>query len=311
MQKDLLRVGVVGGGNVGGMAAMWLAVSGIADEVILVDLDEGKAKGKAMDIDDALGLLKRDGKVIGTSDVRDLSNVDAVIITAGVPRKPGMSREDLIQKNAKIVGDIADELVKVTREDMLWMIVTNPLDVITTFVYRRIRMKRNKVVGMGISLDTGRMRNYVSEKLGISRRCVDCMVIGPHGKGMIPLVDGVSIDGIRVLLSDEDKEDIEENTINRGAQIVSAFGNGSAYVAPGISAALMIETIFSNVENLSLGAVPLEGEFGITDVCLGVPIIVGRGQWLRVYDVELDKEVLLALREAGENVKKILSSIEV
>ncbi len=290
------KVAIIGAGNVGGLAGTWIAGLGIAD-VVLIDKGSGRAKGKAMDINDALAILGSNRWVEGGDDYSLIKGSKVIVITAGVARKPGMSREDLRVKNEEIVGDILQKAVKFVDEDAVWIVVTNPLDHITNFVYSRLSTSRHKVIGMGVNLDSSRMINQVSKRFKISRTSVQAVVIGQHGKGMLPLLDSVSVNGMRLDLSEQDKAIIVEKTINRGAEIVSAFGDGSAYVAPGAGVYQVVKAVLTNSQEVLPLSVRLEGEYGIRGKCLGVPVKLGYLCWEKVIELPLSEEILTRLRQ--------------
>ncbi len=289
------KVAIIGAGNVGGLAGTWIAGLGLAD-VVLIDKGSGRAKGKAMDINDALAILGSDRWVDGGDDYSLIEDSDIVVITAGVPRRPGMTREDLRTENEKIIGDILDKAVKFVKESTAWIIVTNPLDYITNFVYQRLSIDRHKVMGMGVNLDSSRMVNQVSKILGVSRSSVKAMVVGQHGRGMLPLVDDISVNGVKVALSEKEKDIIRDRTINRGAEIVAAFGDGSAYVAPGAGIYQIVRSILTNSKEVLPLSVRLEGEYGINGKCLGVPVKLGHLAWDEVIKIPWTEEVLSKLR---------------
>ncbi len=289
------KVAIIGAGNVGGLAGTWIAGLGLAD-VVLIDKGSGRAKGKAMDINDALAILGSDRWVEGGDDYSLIKGADVVVITAGVPRKPGMSREDLKAKNEQIVGSIVDKAKEFTSSHTAWVVVTNPLDYITDFVYRHLGIDRHKVMGMGVNLDSSRMVNQVSRRLGIARSSIRAMVVGQHGKGMLPLVDSISVNGARPNLSDEDKEFIRDKTVNRGAEIVSAFGDGSAYVAPGAGIYQVCRALLLGSGEVLPLSVRLEGEYGIEGKSLGVPVKVGHLCWEEVVEIPFPEETLVKLR---------------
>ncbi len=289
------KVAIIGAGNVGGLAGTWIAGLGLAD-VVLIDKGSGRAKGKAMDINDALAILGSDRWVDGGDDYSLIEDSDIVVITAGVPRRPGMTREDLRIENEKIIGDILDKAVKFVKESTAWIIVTNPLDYITNFVYQRLSIDRHKVMGMGVNLDSSRMVNQVSKILDVSRSSVKAMVVGQHGKGMLPLVDDISVNGVKVALSEKEKDIIRDRTINRGAEIVAAFGDGSAYVAPGAGIYQIVRSILTNSKEVLPLSVRLEGEYGINGKCLGVPVKLGHLAWDEVIKIPWTEEVLSKLR---------------
>ncbi len=277
------KVAIIGAGNVGGFAAAWIAGLDVAD-VVLIDKNDGLARGKAMDINDSLYILGSNRWVWGGSDYSLIDGADIVVITAGVARKPGMDREDLLKINKEIVKDIIEKAKGLVADDAAWVFVTNPLDAITEFGYSLLGIDRHKVMGMGVNLDTSRMVNQIAESLGVARTSISAMVVGKHGKGMIPLVDDISVSGMAVSLDEEIKGEIRERTVNRGAEIVACFGTGSAYVAPGAGIYQVVRHLLSGDGSVLPLSVPLEGERGISGECTGVPVVLGRLCWEKVLE---------------------------
>ncbi len=302
------KVGIIGAGNVGGMSAVWIAGLGLAD-VVLIDKGSGRAEGKAMDINDALAILGSDRWVEGGSDYSLLKGADVVVITAGFPRKPGMSREDLLRANVDIIEEVLENAKPQVSPDCVWIFVTNPLDVITAVGYKRLGVDRHKVIGMGVNLDSSRMVNQVSALTGVARSSISAMVIGRHGQGMIPLVESVSLSGVPFSLPKDVGEEVRERTVNRGAEIVKAFGTGSAYVAPGAGVFQVVRALLSGEGHVLPLSVWLEGEYGIEEGCVGVPVKVSYLAWEEVVEVDLTQETLQALREGASGVISALKSL--
>ncbi len=299
------KVAIIGAGNVGGLAASWIAGLDLAD-VVLLDKGSGKAKGKAMDINDALYILGSSRWVEGGSDYDMLSGCEVIVVTAGVARKPGMSREDLLRLNLDITSSILAEARKRVSDSVVWIFVTNPVDIITTYAYRFLGIDRHKIIGMGVNLDSSRMINQIADRYKLDRNSITAMVIGRHGKGMLPLVDSVSVSGLNFPMSSEDKKYIAEKTINRGAEIVSALTVGSAYVAPGAGIYQVVKAILGDTNQLLPLSVPLEGEYGLENVAIGVPVKVGRSGWKEILEIDLTDDLLSSLKKAGQEIDSYL-----
>src|SRR6266478_2409888 len=269
------KITVVGAGNVGATAAHWLAAKELGD-VALVDIVEGVPQGKALDLAQAAPIEGFDIRLAGLNTYDGTENSDVVIITAGLPRKPGMSRDDLLKTNAEIVSKVVDEVVRRSPESIL-IIVSNPLDAMAQVAFRRSGFPKNRVIGMAGILDSARMRTFLAEALNVSVENVTAFVLGGHGDTMVPLPRYSNCAGIPVteLLPKDVLDRIVDRTRNGGAEIVSLLKTGSAYYAPSAAAVEMVEAILKDKKKILPCAVYLEGEYGINGLFVGVPTKLG------------------------------------
>jgi malate dehydrogenase len=297
------KISVVGAGFVGSTAAQRLAEQGLGD-LVLYDVIEGRPQGIALDLAESAPLLGFGGKVTGTNDPREMGGSDLVLVTAGVPRKPGMSRSDLLEVNAKIVLDVARHL----REDSpraVVVVVTNPLDVMTYLLRAKTGFPTARVVGMAGVLDSARFATFLAWELGVSPADVHAMVLGGHGDAMVPLVRYATAFGVSVekLLPRESLDRLVKRTRDGGAEIVGLLKTGSAYVAPSASAAAMIRSILLDEKRLLPCAAHLNGSFGLEDVYIGVPCILGAGGVERVVELDVTAEERAALHRSAAAVR--------
>ncbi len=292
-----MKVTVVGAGNVGATAANVLATKGFASEVVLIDIKEGLSEGKAMDIMQTAHMLNFDTKVTGvTNDYAATAGSQVIIITSGIPRKPGMSREDLIGVNAGIVGKVMDSCLAHSPE-AIFIIVSNPMDAMTYLALKNSKLPRNRILGQGGMLDSSRFRYFLSKALqkagyDATPTDIDGMVIGGHSdKTMVPLVSLATYKGIPVtqLLSDDLVKDAVEQTKVGGATLTKLLGT-SAWYAPGAAAAAMVEAIALDAKKLIPTCVYLDGEYGEKDLCIGVPVILGKNGLEKIVEVKLEGE---------------------
>ncbi|MFA5321011.1 MAG: malate dehydrogenase [Candidatus Omnitrophota bacterium] len=304
-----MKISVIGAGNVGGTAAMRIAQERLG-EVVLVDIAEGLAKGKAADINDARNVLMYDSAVYGTGDISAVGGSDIVVFTAGLARKPGMTREDLLNKNAAILKEACLK-IKESAPGAILIIVTNPLDLMTALALRVTGFDRNRVIGMGMTLDASRFANILSEKLNVPASAINACVIGSHGEGMIPLPRFTKIDGkpLTRLLDVSSIEEAVKRTVGRGQEIVSYFGNGSAFFAPSAAICDLVKIIALDTRRVRGVSVMLEGEYGLRGVCIGVPCRIGRSGVQEVMELELDARENEKLRASAEGLKGLFSGM--
>ncbi len=304
------KITIVGAGNVGAECARRSAEKELGD-VVLIDVVEGLAQGKALDMLQASAIEKYSSNIIGTNDYKDTANSDVVIITAGLARKPGMSRDDLLMKNAEITKSIVEQIVKFSPNCTIIM-VTNPLDVMTYLALKASKFPKNRVLGMAALLDEARMETFLRMASKAHPKDIKALVLGSHGDLMVPLADLSKIKGesIADLLSKEQIEAIVERTKNGGAEIVALLKSGSAYYAPSASAVAMAQAILKNEKKEITSAVLLEGEYGLKDVCLGVPCVLGKNGAEEIREIPLKPEDLSALKKSAENVKENIGKIE-
>ena len=307
----MTKVTVVGAGNVGATCADVLAYNEIAEEIVLVDIKEGVAEGKALDIWQKAPINSYDSRTIGsTNDYSKTANSDVVVITSGLPRKPGMTRDDLIETNAGIVKSVTENVVKHS-PDAIIIIVSNPLDVMTYQAHITSNLSRNKVIGMAGILDTARYRAFIADELNISPKEIQAILMGGHGDTMVPLPRYTTVAGIPVTeLIGKDKLDaIIERTKFGGGELVKLMGT-SAWYAPGAAAAQMVEAIVKNQRRVFPVCIKLEGEYGIDDCYLGVPVILGRNGIEKVLELDLTAEEKELLEVSRSHVKEVMSVLD-
>mgnify|MGYP002516367073 FL=1 len=297
------KVTVVGAGNVGATCANVLAVNEVANEVVLIDIKEGFAEGKAMDIMQTAQLMGFDTVVTGvTNDYSKTANSDVVVITSGLPRKPGMTREELIGVNAGIVKSVANSILEYSPNAIL-VVVSNPMDPMAYLALKSLGLPKNRVIGMGGALDSSRFKYFLSQALGCNANEVDGMVIGGHGDTtMIPLTRFASYKGVPVsnFLSAEELDKVAKATMVGGATLTGLLGT-SAWMAPGAAASFLVESIIKDQKKMIPCAASLEGEYGMDDIMIGVPVIIGKNGIEKVVELDLNDEekALLAASEAA------------
>ena len=305
------KISIIGAGNVGATAAHWIVAKELAD-VVLVDVVEGIPQGKALDLNQALPIEKSDVKVVGSNDYAATANSDIVIITAGLPRKPGMSRDDLLHTNYKIMSEVVGRVVSFSPESIL-IIVSNPLDAMAQAAYRLSGFNRERVIGMAGVLDSGRYRHFIAAELNVSVDNVNSFVLGGHGDTMVPLIRYSTVAGIPVseLLSKERIDAIVQRTRDGGAEIVKLLKSGSAYYAPAAAAVEMAEAILKDKKKILPCAAFLEGEFGINGYYIGVPCKLGANGLEQIMEIRLTEEEDAALKKSAEAVKELCDVIGV
>ncbi len=303
------KIALIGGGQIGGILALLVAQKELGDAIVVEIPDlEGMAKGKTLDIFEASPLMGVDSKVEGTSNFADIKGADVVITTAGVPRKPGMSREDLLDVNIKIMTNVAEN-VKKYAPDAFCIIVTNPLDAMVYSFKKITGFPKNQVVGMAGVLDTGRFKSFVAMELNVSVEDVAATVLGGHGPTMVPLPRLATVGGVPLTeLLPQDKIDaICDRTRKAGTEIVQLLGNGSAFFSPAVSAIEMAESYIKDKKRVLPCAAYLEGEYGINGYYIGVPVIIGSKGVEKVLEIELTSEEKDMLNNSLEAVKKATS----
>jgi malate dehydrogenase len=306
-----MKVTVVGAGNVGATCADVLAYREIVEEVVLVDIKEGFAEGKALDIWQKAPINSYDTRTTGvTNDYTKTAGSDVVVITSGLPRKPGMSRDDLIETNAGIVKSVTESVIKHSPEAII-IIVSNPLDVMTYQAHVTSKFPRTKVMGMAGILDTARYRAFLAEELNISPKEIQAILMGGHGDTMVPLPRYTTVAGIPVTeLMDADKLDaIVDRTKYGGGELVKLMGT-SAWYAPGAAAAQMVESIVKNQRRVFPVCIKLEGEYGIDNCYLGVPVILGRNGIEKIIELQLNEEEMATLKDSEVHVKDVMEVLD-
>ncbi|MGA3100786.1 MAG: malate dehydrogenase [Terracidiphilus sp.] len=305
------KVSIVGAGNVGATAAHWIAAKELAD-VALIDVVEGVPQGKALDLLEAMPIEKRDVAIVGANDYAATANSDIVVITAGIPRKPGMSRDDLLNTNFKIMSDVVQKVVAQSPECIL-IIVSNPLDAMAQAAYRQAGFNRERVIGMAGVLDSARFRSFIAAELNVSVENVTAFVLGGHGDTMVPLARYSTVAGIPIteLIAPDRLEQIVQRTRDGGAEIVKYLKTGSAYYAPSAAVTEMVEAILKDKKKILPCAAYLEGEYGIEGYYIGVPCKLGAAGLEQIIEIKLTAEEDAALKKSAEAVKELCAVIGV
>ena len=305
------KVSIVGAGNVGATAAHWIASKELAD-VVLIDIMEGVPQGKALDLAQAMPVEKRDSAIVGTNDYADTANSDIVVITAGIPRKPGMSRDDLLNTNFKIMQDVVGKVIKYSPNCII-IVVSNPLDAMAQAAYKLSGFSRNRVLGMAGVLDSARFRTFIAQELNVSVENVTAFVLGGHGDTMVPLARYSTVAGIPIteLIPADRLESIIQRTRDGGAEIVKYLKTGSAYYAPSAAATEMVEAILKDKKKILPCAAYLQGEYGIDGYYIGVPCKLGVGGLEQIIEIKLTPDEDAALKKSAEAVKELCAVIGV
>ncbi len=305
------KVTVIGSGNVGATAARSIADKELADVVVL-DILEGVPQGKGLDILEACPVEGSDARVLGTNDYADTAGSDVVVITAGLARKPGMSRDDLLRKNYDITRGVTEQVMEHS-PDCIIIPVTNPLDAMAQVVYRASGLPRERVIGMAGVLDSSRMRTFIAEALDVSVENTHAFVLGGHGDTMVPLPRYSTVAGIPIteLLDAAAVEAIVQRTAQGGAEIVKLLGTGSAYYAPGSSVVEMVEAILKDKKKILPCSVFLQGEYGIRDLFVGVPVKLGARGVEQIVEITLAPDEAAALRKSADAVRELVTTIGV
>ena len=299
-----MKITVIGAGKYGSTTVQRIAQAGYADEVVMTDIVEGLPQGLALDMNQSRPIERYETKVVGTNDYADTAGSDIVVVTAGKPRKPGMSRMDLLSDNAQIVGGVAREIAASSPEAVV-IVVSNPLDEMTALFQKVSGFPSARVMGQAGMLDTARFQDKVAGKLGVSPLAVDAITLGSHGDTMVPVPSKVTVDGkpLTDLLSPQEVEELVEATRSGGAEIVALLKTGSAYYAPSSAAARMVAAIARDEGAVMPVCAWVQGEYGLSDVYLGVPAKLGRGGVQEVVELDLAEEELANLRQAAEAVR--------
>lgn len=304
------KVGVVGVGAVGATAAYTLAVDGTCNEIVLFDIAPGVAQGKAIDIAQASYYTKTQTNIYAADTIDDMKDCDIVVITAGVPRKGDMTRADLLMINAKIIKDVTTSIAK-NSPNAIIVCVSNPLDVMTYVIHKLTGWDRSRIVGMAGALDGSRMAYQISQKTGLNLSQTGSLVIGDHGENMIPLPSKVSVADVPLkdLLKDEDFAEIIEKTKKGGAEIVGHLGT-SGYYGPGMAIAYMVEAILYDNKAIVPSSVLLQGEYDSNDVCVGVPVVLGRNGVEKVVEIDLKESTKAKFKNSVNSIKEGIEILE-
>jgi malate dehydrogenase len=306
-----MKITVVGAGNVGTACATEMAEKEIAEEIIILDIKEGVTQGKALDIWQASAIQSFDTRVEGVSnDYSATKDSDVVVITAGLPRKPGMSRDDLIHTNAIIVKEVTENVVKYS-PDAILVIVSNPLDVMTYAAFLASGKESSKVFGMAGLLDTARYKSFIAKELNISPKSIHAILMGGHGDSMVPLPRYTTVAGIPVteFLSDEKLNAIIDRTKKGGTELVNLMGT-SAWYAPGAAAAQMVESIVKNSRRVFPVCAALNGEYGLKDLHLGVPVVLGKNGIEKIIELKLNESELKLVLNSAKQVKELMKILD-
>ncbi|MFN8549682.1 MAG: malate dehydrogenase [Candidatus Eisenbacteria bacterium] len=303
------KISVVGAGNVGASCALYVSEMEVGD-VTLVDIVEGVPQGKSLDLFEGSPVRGADARMTGSNSYDDLAGSDVVVVTAGFPRKPGMSRTDLLKANADIIGTVA-EAIRTKAPNAFVIVVTNPLDVMTYYMWKKTGFPRERVMGMAGVLDSTRFRSFIAAELNVSVQDVMAMVLGGHGDAMVPLVSYATVGGIPVseLIPAARLKEIVDRTKNGGAEIVALLKTGSAYYAPASSAAQMVEAILKDKKRVVPVAAGLNGEYGLKDLHFGVPVILGEKGVEKIFEVPLTAEERAALEKSAQEVKSAIAEL--
>ena len=307
--RKVSKVTVIGSGNVGATVAQYVAEKDVAD-VVLIDIIDGMPQGKSLDLMEAAPVHGHDRKLFGTNDYKDTKDSDIVVITAGIARKPGMSRDDLLKTNAKIVQGCTKEALK-NSPNAIFITVTNPLDVMTYLTWKTTNLPSERVIGMAGVLDSARFQSFIGMELKMSVQDVRAMVLGGHGDLMVPVPKYSTVNGVPIteLMSKERVEALCQRTRDGGAEIVALLKSGSAFYAPGASAAQMVEAILKDQNRLLPCAVYANGQYGLKDVYVGLPAVLGREGVKRIVELQLEPTEAQALKKSADSIRENIDAM--
>lgn len=303
------KISVIGAGNVGATCALYLAQKELGD-IVLLDVMEGVPQGKALDILQSAPVFGFDVQVTGTNDYADVKDSDIVVITAGLARKPGMDRLDLLKKNAEIIKEVMENLVRVCQNAIV-ILVSNPVDVMTYYALQVSKFPAERVIGQAGVLDSSRFATFIAEELSISIKDITPLVLGGHGDTMVPLTEYTTVSGVPVsqLIAKDKLDKIVDRARNGGAEIVNLLKTGSAYYAPAASTCAMVEAIVKDTKRVLPCAVLLSGEYGIKDVCVGVPVKLGSAGIVEILELSLASDDLEALQKSAKVYKETIAEL--
>lgn len=305
------KVAIIGAGQTGATTAHWLAQREIA-EIVLLDMVEGLPQGKSLDLTQAMPLIGADVKILGTNDYRDTADADIVVITAGLPRRPGMSREDLIAANSKIVREVTEKSLAAS-PDAIFIVLTNPLDAMTYLVMKVGSLPPKRIVGQAGILDSARMRAFVAMELGVSVQNVHCYVLGGHGDDMVPLTRHSNVAGIPLsaILPAQRLEAIVERTRAGGGEVVRLLKTGSAFYAPAAALVQMVEAILKDRHLIVTASAYLDGEYGMRGIFFGVPVQLGKKGVEKIIEYDLNQDERHALERSANHVRQVIASLSI
>jgi malate dehydrogenase len=300
------KISIIGAGNVGATCAFRIAENGYAD-IVLLDIIEGLPQGKGLDMLEATPIIDSDVKIMGTNDYEETFNSDIVVITSGVSRKPGMSRDELVLTNTKIVQYVTEKVVQYSPKCII-IVVTNPLDAMTQLALHISKFPRNRVFGQSGILDSARFRTFIAQELNVSVKNVASCVLGGHGDMMVPIIKLCTVDGVPIteLLPKEKINSLVERTVKAGSEIVSLLKTGSAFYAPAAAVAQMVDAIILDKKEILPCAAYLDGEYGISGVVVGVPVKLGKNGIEQIIELELTPEENAALRKSADAVRELV-----
>lgn len=303
------KVTVVGAGFVGATVAQHTAEMDLAD-VVVIDVIDGVPQGKSLDLMQAAPLFGHDRKLFGTNDYKDTAGSDIIVITAGVARKPGMSRDDLLKINANIVKEVSEKALKHS-PDAIFIVVTNPLDVMTFLTWKTTKLPTQRVIGMAGVLDSARLQAFIGMELNMSVRDIRAMVLGGHGDLMVPVPKYSTVNGVPIteLMPKDRVEALAQRTRDGGAEIVSMLKTGSAFYAPGASVAQMVSAILKDENRLLPCAVYADGHYGLNDVYIGLPAVLGHGGVKKIVDLKLEDKEQQALKKSADSIKENIDAM--
>ncbi len=301
------KIALIGAGQIGGTLAMLCGMRNIGD-VVLFDVVEGMPQGKALDLSHLAPVFGLDFKITGTNNIADIAGADVCVVTSGLPRKPGMSRDDLVKTNAEIVRNVAKGIRENAPEAFV-IVVTNPLDAMVYLMQKETGFAANRVVGMAGVLDTARYQAFLADELNVSVASVSAFVLGGHGDDMVPVRSFTTCNGVPVgnLIKADRLDAIEKRVRGAGGEVVALLKNGSAFYSPAASAIQMVESYLFDQRRVLAAAAKLNGEYGLKDLYIGVPVIIGRGGIEKVVEIELAEAERTALHESAERVKALLA----
>lgn len=306
-----MKITIVGAGNVGATAAQIIVDRALANDVVLLDVIEGIPQGKALDIYQSAAIQTSDTKIYGTNTYEPTANSDIAVLTAGSPRKPGMSRDDLIAINADIIINATKEIVKYSPNCII-IVVSNPLDAMTYASFVNSHFPRNRVIGMSGVLDTARFKTFICMELNVSIENINALVLGGHGDSMVPLVRYTTVSGVPItdLLPKSRVDALIERTRHGGAEIVKHLKTGSAYYAPAASIVQMIDSIVNNRHRIMACCVYLQGEYGHSDICLGVPVKIGAQGMEEIVPIKMTEDERTAFDKSAEDVRSMIKKLQ-
>ncbi|RUM79771.1 MAG: malate dehydrogenase [Candidatus Thioglobus sp.] len=304
------KISIVGAGRVGESTAQMLAIQKLAQQIVLIDLDEQYAKGVALDIQETSPVYHFDADLIGTSDIANIKDSNIVIITAGMPRKPGMDRADVLTINLKIIDQIMDGIIK-HAPDAYVIVVSNPVDVLTYYAIKKANWPRNRIIGQAGILDSMRMSSFIAMETDYSINDIQAMVLGGHGDTMVPLPRFTTVSGISIeqLLDQNTIDNLIQRTRDGGAEILNLKQKSSAYDAPGAAVTIMVEAIVHNKHRLLPCITMLEGEYGQTDIAIGVPVVLGENGVEKIVELDFTVDEQKAFDASAQVIKSLINEI--